>query len=305
MIIYKVTNLINRKIYIGLDTKNNPSYFGSGNLIKLAIKKYGKENFTKETLEVCTNLDDLNKKEVFWIKKLQSTNKKIGYNLATGGEGRTGAYHTEKTKINMSLSRKGDKNSFFGKHFSIKSKKLLSESKKGKTLNKDNHFFGKKHSLDTKLLIANANTLHISDNIEIEILNLYKTIGINKISKKLFLGRKKIDNVLKKYKVTKRKSGPILGNPSGRKGIQLSKKHKEKISDKIKKENHPMWGVLGKKHPLYKELDKDIKNCVIQSYTIGAKITDILKKYKVSNNKLTHLLKEENIQRRGRGNYVR
>lgn len=42
MIIYKTTNLINSIIYIGLDTKNNPNYFGSGLHLKRAVKKHGK-----------------------------------------------------------------------------------------------------------------------------------------------------------------------------------------------------------------------------------------------------------------------
>ena len=55
MIIYKISNLINNKFYIGQDIKNNPKYFGSGKLITVAIKKYGKENFKKEILEFCSD----------------------------------------------------------------------------------------------------------------------------------------------------------------------------------------------------------------------------------------------------------
>ena len=43
MIIYKTTNLINKKIYVGKDKKENPNYFGSGKILSLAIKKYGKK----------------------------------------------------------------------------------------------------------------------------------------------------------------------------------------------------------------------------------------------------------------------
>lgn len=50
-IIYKVTNLINGKIYIGRDLRNNPKYLGGGIAIKSAHKKYGRENFVKEILE--------------------------------------------------------------------------------------------------------------------------------------------------------------------------------------------------------------------------------------------------------------
>ena len=50
MQIYKITNLINGKIYIGQDSNDRLDYFGSGLLIKRAIKKYGKENFNKQII---------------------------------------------------------------------------------------------------------------------------------------------------------------------------------------------------------------------------------------------------------------
>ena len=67
MIIYKTTNLINGKIYIGQDSKNDPKYIGSGYLLIKSIKKYGKNNFKKEILEICQNKFDLNIREIFWI----------------------------------------------------------------------------------------------------------------------------------------------------------------------------------------------------------------------------------------------
>ena len=85
MIIYKTTNLINGKFYIGQDSGNNPKYIGSGLLLTKAIKKYGRENFKKEVLEFCTNKEELNNKEKFWISFLSATT--IGYNIAEGGAG--------------------------------------------------------------------------------------------------------------------------------------------------------------------------------------------------------------------------
>ena len=62
MIIYKTTCLINGKIYVGQDSKNNPDYLGSGIYLNRAIKKHGKENFKKEVVCECSSQEDLNKK---------------------------------------------------------------------------------------------------------------------------------------------------------------------------------------------------------------------------------------------------
>jgi len=85
-VIYKITNLINNKIYVGKDVKNRSYYYGSGKVLKFAIKKYGKENFKKEIIEECDK-EQLSKREVYWIKKLRSNTANIGYNLTSGGEG--------------------------------------------------------------------------------------------------------------------------------------------------------------------------------------------------------------------------
>lgn len=86
MIIYKTTNLINGKIYIGQDKKNNPSYYGSGLKLIKAIKKYGRENFKKDILEECTDENHMNEREGYWIKYHNSTDRKIGYNISEGGK---------------------------------------------------------------------------------------------------------------------------------------------------------------------------------------------------------------------------
>lgn len=87
MIIYKTTNLINGKIYIGKDERNCQSYIGSGLLISRAIVKYGKENFIKEILETCLTVEELNLREKYWIKQYNSRDKTIGYNITVGGDG--------------------------------------------------------------------------------------------------------------------------------------------------------------------------------------------------------------------------
>jgi predicted DNA-binding protein YlxM (UPF0122 family) len=99
MQIYITTNKINGKKYIGKEKYSNPNYLGSGKHIQRAIKKYGKDNFTKEILEECTDEKDMNEREKYWINYYNATNSKEFYNLAEGGEGgNTIAGYTKQQK---------------------------------------------------------------------------------------------------------------------------------------------------------------------------------------------------------------
>ena len=165
MIIYKTLNKLNEKIYIGKDTHNDHNYLGSGVSLTMAIKKYGRENFIKETIEVCNSLEELNDRECFWIKKFNSTNKKIGYNLTNGGEGGdTRKYYSEDEKqlynMKMSTSMKNSEkyNEFIKKTTGVKrpghSTKLkeLYASGKIKSWNR-----GLSPSEETRIKISKAN----------------------------------------------------------------------------------------------------------------------------------------------------
>ena len=89
-IIYKITNKVNGKSYIGQTRytiefrlkqhqhKKDNTYFHN------AIHKYGIENFSIEILEEC-NIEDLNSREIFYIAKYNTF--KDGYNLTIGGDG--------------------------------------------------------------------------------------------------------------------------------------------------------------------------------------------------------------------------
>ena len=84
--IYKTTNLINGKVYIGQHMRNLPGYLGSGVILKYSIAKYGKENFKREVLEYCESKDELNEMEFHYIKQFNSL-APGRYNLTLGGEG--------------------------------------------------------------------------------------------------------------------------------------------------------------------------------------------------------------------------
>ena len=67
--IYIITNQINGKQYVGQHVTENEDdlYFGSGLLIRAAIKKYSIENFSKSYIEECFSYEELNLRETFWI----------------------------------------------------------------------------------------------------------------------------------------------------------------------------------------------------------------------------------------------
>lgn len=136
MYIYKITNLLNGKVYVGKHTCKSIEniYYGSGVAIKAAIKKHGKENFKKDVLCICKSEDELNKMEIEWIEKLGSFGD--GYNMTKGGEGKLGRKPTRaevekaresrvkfyknnpkarKNLSNLAKRRIGDKNPFYGK----------------------------------------------------------------------------------------------------------------------------------------------------------------------------------------------
>jgi group I intron endonuclease len=115
MIVYMTINLVNNKKYIGIDSKNNPDYLGSGKILKKAIEKYGRENFQKILLEECNSKEELFEKEKEWIGFFNAVNDKEFYNILSGGQGVLGYIYTEDQKKRRSENNIGDKNPMFGK----------------------------------------------------------------------------------------------------------------------------------------------------------------------------------------------
>lgn len=132
MYIYKTTNLLNGKIYIGQHHGKRKNYLGSGKLLLQEIKKYGRDNFKIEILEYCDE-KNIDEKEKYWIKKLNSTDKSIGYNITIGGNG---------------VDPETNKKILKGRKFSDEHKKNIKKSHYDVS-GKNNPMFGKTHSEET------------------------------------------------------------------------------------------------------------------------------------------------------------
>lgn len=123
MIIYKITNRINNKIYIGqsINFKNRLKKYKqdcksqkiSAMPIVRAMKKYGLENFIIEIIDKnIISKDELNSKESYYIEKFNSNDTTKGYNIASGGiGGDTMSNHPNKNSIynKRSLIYSGEK----------------------------------------------------------------------------------------------------------------------------------------------------------------------------------------------------
>lgn len=130
-LVYKITNTVNNKIYIG-KTKEyyKDKYFGiEGRLnnhltcafttskhndcprLYNAIRKYGKDKFKIELLEETTE-ENIDSREIYYIKTLNSTDDCVGYNIALGGGGRSVVDVNDdiRTKISKAQTKNGELN---------------------------------------------------------------------------------------------------------------------------------------------------------------------------------------------------
>jgi len=142
------------KKYVGIHTGGRQSYLGSGKAFRCAVRKYGRENFVRETIAVFETIEEGRTLERFWIGKLHSK-APGGYNLCDGGEGvfnpcpetrhsmgsaNRGKVFTEERRHNMACA-----NANRGKVFTEERKAKIGLS-----------HIGQKHSEETKTRISVA-----------------------------------------------------------------------------------------------------------------------------------------------------
>ncbi len=181
MFIYKITNLVNGKIYIGQTTRTlkerwKGHRFHKGcKAINRAIKKYKEINFKIELLETCNSLEELNNKEQKYIKELNSLIPN-GYNICIGGNGpMLGRKHSKIAKRLIGAAAKNRK-------ASPQTRKALSISK----LEIKNPMYGKKgilHHNSKKIICIELNKVFNSIWEASRELDLFAQ-NINKVLKR-------------------------------------------------------------------------------------------------------------------------
>ena len=134
--IYKVTNKVNGKMYIGQHITDDldDGYLGSGAIMKKALKKYGEDAFTKEWLEFAENAEELNYLERMYVDE-EWLERPDTYNLVLGGSS-----HPQPVSIRKRIST-----SLKGHAVSEEARKKMSEAARGR-----------KHSNETKAKMSVA-----------------------------------------------------------------------------------------------------------------------------------------------------
>ena len=225
-LIYKITNLVNNKIYIGKHQTENKEdeYMGSGKILHKAIEKYGIYKFKKEILFGCANEEEMNQKEAVivdeeFIARLET------YNMKLGGQGgwdhcnNNSEMQAKKAKDNWIKYGKNHPLIIGIKNFwdSLSEEEYnnyierISKSCKEYYKTHDNPFKGKKHTEESKRKIGKANSINqkgelnshygccwihndeLKENksIKKELLEEYLNNGWEKGSRKIYYKNKK------------------------------------------------------------------------------------------------------------------
>ena len=137
--VYKLTNKVNGKIYIGktnnlkrrwIEHLSESKRERKNQSLYNAINKYGFDNFSISVLGEYLTESEAFDAEVLFIKELKSTERGVGYNCTLGGDGVRGVTDECRRKISAQASlRLGPKNSFFGHSHTEATKAKLSKAR--------------------------------------------------------------------------------------------------------------------------------------------------------------------------------
>ena len=162
-VLYKTTNLLNGRFYVGMHSTNNPNdgYLGSGRRLRAEIKKYGRENFKREILEVLTSRDALKAREEEIVNETLLDDC-LCLNLKNGGEGGGRVWHAQHAKIFHSAGQRAMMAKVHADADKVKqiSQKVATTIKtrhaEGAYPDSYGKFLGKSHTDDTRQKMADS-----------------------------------------------------------------------------------------------------------------------------------------------------
>lgn len=233
--IYKITNIIDGKIYIGsavnitVRWRNHRNELNRNDhkneYLQRAWNKYKEENFKFEIIEEVEKENNLLEREQYWLDYTESFNRDKGYNLTPTAGSMLGYRFSEESKKKIGKSNKGKKRSeefkqevskrFKGKKFSDTHREKISQS-----LKQNSYWYGKTMPKEIKAKMSESQK---------------KRTGINSSN----YGKKFSEET--KRKMSEVKKGKKLSEDTKKKmseshkGKVRSEEHKRKLSESVKK----------------------------------------------------------------------
>ena len=178
-IIYKITNKINGKVYIGQTIQkggfdrrycHNLKKYTHNQHLKRSIERYGIDNFEiNKVFDIAFSKIELDVKERCWIQYYNSCDINYGYNIAEGGHNGSPLKGKTEEELKQIYSKL---NTWQGRKHTEEEKKKISEAQKGEL----NHRYGKPSPIRRKVICLN--TYEIFDCIK-DAQNKYKVTHIS------------------------------------------------------------------------------------------------------------------------------
>ena len=246
--IYKITNIIDNKIYIGSSTKLHKRYYYHLNLLRnnkhynihlqYAFNKYNEKSFIFDIVEYCEE-NVLIEKEEFYIKYYNTLDDNYGYNINPNGDrppSWVGKKHKNETKIKISQSNKG-------KIISVEQRELISKTHKGKIISEDH-----KKILSDKNK-GDKNAMYGKKLYDIWLQKFGKEIADEKLKTwKIKISKGSVGKITSeetKIKISQSNKGKIISDETKEKlrqvniGKKINEETRKKQSEKRKGELNP------------------------------------------------------------------
>ncbi|HSH35485.1 GIY-YIG nuclease family protein [Schnuerera sp.] len=196
--IYKITNLIDGKVYIGQTVNYNKrkkrhlSSLKNGNHhnehLQRAFDKHGEDSFKIELIKKC-NIEELDKLERYYIKELDACNHDKGYNMMYGGQ----RYRNFTKEVRLKMSEAGK-----GRKFTDEHKKKIGLAHKGRKLSQEHIIKISATKKKTKIHCGekNPNAL-ISDSVAKKIImDLLANMAVKDIANKYQVSSDVVYNIM-------------------------------------------------------------------------------------------------------------
>lgn len=317
--IYKITNILNNKVYIGQSINIESRWKGHLNdlnknkhhslRLQNSYNKYGKDNFKFEIVEIVYDDELMESREQYWIDYYDSMNKLKGYNIRGAGcHGKLAEETKEKlrkinkgkhisleTRNKISISVSAEKNGMYNKKHSNESIEKIKKSLKNK---RKGIKFSQSHKENlSKALSGKNNPMYGKEGYwknKKMSLKVRKKISDSKKGKKM---NEITKLALEKSRKKRIKSGQYFSNETRLKLSQINK-------GKNKTEEHCKNISISKKINLYKKYlanggcpitEKNINKILEDKNINKMKVKDILIKYNINKTYYYKILNNEDI----------